>query len=240
MTDAATPAQPRRNPTFNRVTVQTVLAHLGAGHSFKESAARAGIADVTLRNWIKRGNVERTRLEALGIDDPDDLNVDDPRVQATERAYLAFSRAVKLAEGEAAAELMATLYQAGTTGLETEEVKLTIKVDAETGDEEIVGRQVTRRTVRDLKAAMWLLERLDADRYHLPASVHLSGPNGEPLHIAGTTEGQAQALAMIVRTYTDGILALCPPRTKERIEAAIPDLLQEAFAAIAPKEIEPA
>lgn len=232
--------QPRRNPTFNRRVVQALLANLAAGHSHKQAAAKAGVHVVTLKNWIKRGNVEKTRLDALGIVDVDDLDVDDPRVLATERAYLAFARAAAMAEGEAAAEILATLFRASTTGLEQEEVKLTIKIDPATGDEEVIGRQVTRRTVRDLKVATWLITRLDPDTYHLPAHLHLSGPNGEPLHIAGTTEGQAQALATILRVYTDELLALCPPRTKERIEAAVPEALQKAFEAITPKEIEPA
>jgi hypothetical protein len=232
--------QPRRNPTFTRVVVQTLLAHLAAGHSHKQAAAKAGVHVATLKAWLKRGNTERTRLEALGVADVDAIDVDDPRVLATERAYFAFARAANMAEGEAAAEILSTLYRAATTGLEQEEVRLTIKVDAETGDEEVIGRQVTRRTIRDLKIGTWLIERLEPETYHLPSDLRLSGPNGEPLQIAGMTEGQAQALATILRTYTDELLALAPARTKERMEAAVPDALQKAFEAITPKEIEPA
>lgn len=225
---------------MDKLSVQTVLAHLAAGHSIPEAAAKAGRHPSTIRKWEQRGNRERTRLEALGIEDVDALDVDDPRVLTTERAYFAFVQASTTARGSALADIVSTLYTASTTGLETEEVKLTIRIDPETGDEEVTGRQVTRRTVRDLKVATWLLERLDPDRYHLAQALQLSGPNGEPLQIAGMTEQQATALATILRTYTDGIMAELPPRTRARLDPMIPDLLQAAFESIIPKEIEPA
>lgn len=220
-----------RNPAMRPAVIKALLAALAAGHSMEEAAARAELHPGSVRRWITRGNVEWTRLESLGLK-PEDIEDDDPRIRDSERAYCALSRAAERVQAQAVADLLATLYQAGTSGIETEDVTLDIRIDRESGEEIVTGRKVVRRNVKDLGAAKWLLERLAPERYHLPSNVQLSGPNGEPLHIAGMSANQAELLAVLLRTYTDALLQLAPPRSRERMRERIPDALQAAFEAI--------
>lgn len=210
---------------YNIAAVKAVLAALASGHSTHQASAKAGLGSRTAYEWMNRGRIERTRLKSLGVD-ADSIDVlKDKRVQDTNRPYLAFYYAAEQATKMAQADVLATLYKASTTGLESTETIRTIDKD---GHETST---IKRKTVVDLNAAKWLLERMDPDNYHLNR-LEISGPNGGPVQIAGLTDNQATALATLLQVYTQELLKKAPPALRQRLTDATPAALQAAFEAI--------
>lgn len=228
----------RRARTLTTEVGETILAHVAAGKSIAQAAAVADRHPQTVRNWIKDGNQEATRLELLGVD-PAEIDAHDPRIDPNVRRQFAFSRAVQLAQDLPGGDVIDTLYRAATEGVEEVTVQVASVRDAETGQMVEVSRHEVRRTKIDLASARFLAERLD-ERMHLATQVHLAGANGEPLQVAGFSEGQAEAFALFTRTLLQELLALAPARSRAKIEKAIPAVLDVAMRAIEPpREEEP-
>lgn len=215
--------------------VSTILAHVAVGKSIPQAAVKAGVDRHTVQRWIAEGTQERTRLEMAGVDTTE-IDNDDSRISSELRLQYAFARAVDDARQLPGAEVIATLMQAATEGI-TEVTTVETAERNENGDMIVTSRRTTETTKVDLTSARWLAERLD-DRMYLPTRVELTGANGEPVQIAGFSERQADALAVLVRTLIAELLALVPARSRTKIEKAIPDVLDVALAAISPEPEE--
>lgn len=93
---------PRPTPTPELVSI--IARNLRVGAYRQDAVAAAGIAYQTFRNWIKRGGVERRRIDS------------GSRPRKREGAFLALVEAVEKAEAEASMLSLGRITKAAAEG----------------------------------------------------------------------------------------------------------------------------
>jgi len=135
-----------------------IVAGFASGMTQRTIAGAAGIGRTTLVTWLRLGELEEMKLRTRGFD-PDAVPLDSELVPADTRSYRELYRAVEAARDDVINETLATVTMAATGQAE----KITRTTMFKEGVE--VGEQVKVEGGRDVKAAMWLLERLDRQRF---------------------------------------------------------------------------
>lgn len=159
------PAEPGRPTKFTEEVRQRIIEAISIGASLPAAAAHAGVAQQTVRNWLKLGKDQ------------------------TEGEYFEFLEGFTRARDKA--ELAAiTAFRTGLTA--TSEVKMNTEEFSETRlDRE--GKPYTYKRTRttkseikrpaDWRAGLAWLERRNANRWMQKTQTEISGRNGSPIEI---------------------------------------------------------
>jgi hypothetical protein len=154
-----------RPSSLNPLTHAEIVAGFSAGLTRSAIAGRAGVHPATLATWVRQGEIEELRLASLGWD-VDGLDLDDPIIAEGQAAYFALYRDIRHAQDDVISEAMNTVTLAATGQLERVTVTVTENVTIVEGAPVDIGGTVTRtERGRDIRAAQFLLERLDRQRF---------------------------------------------------------------------------
>jgi hypothetical protein len=164
---------------------ERILSTIALGCYLETGAARAGVTNETVRNWLRVGGRARKDLND-GRRTADDLTPHDV-------ACLEFSVAVDQAEADGEARLVAELERA-SRGDRVTKRRTTTVTDPATGT---VTSTTTVEEVEgaDLATIRWRLERKAMSRWGRTA-VEVTGPAGGPIEVSASDRADGLAAAL--------------------------------------------
>lgn len=166
---ARPPLLQRRYDTPSGETVHDrLVTAIGSGMSMAKAAEYAGVDAATVSKWLSEG-LRLSRDVPRGRRDP------------YQRAQVAFAEDATAAVARSQLRLVQALESLAHGGIVVQKTK---EVETHTpGGVERRFEETNERTLPDVKAITWLLERIDSQQWHLASRVELSGPAGGPVEV---------------------------------------------------------